>query len=75
MSIMRRPAGKINERTRLRLKVLDWSFFARKITAEFIEDLRYKLRCFVVPVDGPAKVFCDKKSVVNNLSIPTLVLK
>ena len=39
-----------------------------------IEDMRYKLRCFVVPAEGPAEVFFDKKSVVNNLSIPTSVL-
>ena len=39
-----------------------------------IEALRYKLRCFGVPEDGPAEVFCDKNSVVNNLSIPLSVL-
>ena len=36
--------------------------------------IRYKLRCFGVPVDGPTEVFCDNKSVVNNPSIPTSVL-
>ena len=40
-----------------------------------IEDLRYRLRFFVVPVEGPTEVFCDKKSVVTFFSIPTSVLK
>ena len=26
---------------------------------------------FWIPVEGPAEVFCDNMSVVNNLSIPT----
>ena len=39
---------------------------------EDLDDLN--LRCFGVPVEGPEEVFCDNKSVVNNLSIPTSVL-
>ena len=39
-----------------------------------IESLRYKLRCFGIPVEGCAVVFCDNMSVVNNLNIPTSVL-
>ena len=39
-----------------------------------IEYLRYKLRCFGIPVEGPAEVFCDNMSVVKNSSIPTSVL-
>ena len=39
-----------------------------------IESLRYKLRCFVIPVEGPAEVFCDNMSVVKNSSIPTSAL-
>ena len=31
---------------------------ALRIDTEMIEDLRYKLRCFVMPVEGPAEVFC-----------------
>ena len=40
-----------------------------------IEALRYKLRCFGIPVEDPAKVFCDNMSVVKNLNIPTSALK
>ena len=29
---------------------------------------------FVVPIDGPADVFCDNQSVVTNVSIPSSVL-
>ena len=44
------------------------------IASDMIEALRYKLRCFEIPVEGPAEVFCDNMSVVNNSSIPTSAL-
>ena len=31
------------------------------------------MRCFGVPLYGPAEEFCDNKSVVNSSIIPTLV--
>ena len=49
-------------------------FIALRIATDMIEALRYKLRMFGVPVDGPADVFCDNKSVATNASIPTSVL-
>jgi len=36
-----------------------------------VEALRYKLRCFGVPLEGPAEVMYDSRSVV---SVPTSVL-
>ena len=51
------------------------NFVALKISTEIIEALRYKLRCFGIPVEGPAEVFCDNMPVVNNSSIPTSLLK
>ncbi len=45
-----------------------------RISTEMIEALRYKLRCFGIPIDGPAEVFCDNKSVVTNSSVPASVL-
>ena len=39
---------------------------ALKIGIEMIEGLRYKLRMFGVPLEGPANVFCDNNSVVTN---------
>ena len=36
--------------------------------------LRYKLRMFGVPIDGPANLFCDKNGVVKNTTIPESVL-
>jgi len=39
-----------------------------------VEGLRYKLRCFGVPVEGTTDVLCDNRSVVTILSIPTSVL-
>ena len=39
-----------------------------------IEGLRYKLRMFGVTINGPADEFCDNKSLVTNVSIPSSVL-
>ena len=33
---------------------------ALRIAIEMIQGLRYKLRMFGVPIDGPANIFCDK---------------
>ncbi len=49
-------------------------FVALRIATEMIEALRYKLRSFGIPIDGPAEVFCDNKSVVTNSSVPASVL-
>ena len=38
-----------------------WKFFADRIATDSIKALRKKLRCFGVPLEGPAEVFCDKK--------------
>ena len=49
-------------------------FVALWFATEMIEALRYELRCFGIPVEGPAEVFCDNMSVVKNSSIPTSAL-
>ena len=36
--------------------------------SEEIRGLRYKLRMFGIPIDGPTHIFCDNQSVVNNCS-------
>jgi len=50
-------------------------FIAAKIAVELIEALRYKLRMFGIPIDGPANVYCDNNSVVINSSRPESTLK
>jgi hypothetical protein len=50
-------------------------FIALRICVEMIEALRYKLRMFGIPIEGPANVFCDNKSVVTNSTVPTSTLK
>ena len=40
-----------------------------------IDALRYKLRMFGVPLQGPTNVFCDNESVVKNTTVPESVLK
>ncbi len=47
---------------------------ALRIAKEKIVELRYKLRMFGIPLDGPANVFCDNKGVVMNTSIPESTL-
>ena len=49
-------------------------YIALRICTEMVEALRYKLRCFGIPIDGPAEVFCDNQSVVTNSSVPSSVL-
>ena len=39
-----------------------------KACLEGITVLRYKLKMFGVPIDGPADVLCDNQSVVSNTS-------
>lgn len=50
-------------------------FIAAKISVELIEALRYKLRMFGIPIDGPANLYCDNNSVVINSSYPESTLK
>jgi hypothetical protein len=49
-------------------------FIAMRIAKEMIVSLRYKLRMFGIPLDGPANVYCDNEGVVKNTSIPQSVL-
>jgi len=50
-------------------------FCAMKTAIEMIEALRYKLRMFGVPSDGPANIFCDNEAVYKNAVIPESTLK
>jgi hypothetical protein len=50
-------------------------FVAMRIAVELIEALRYKLRMFGIPLEGPTNVLCDNQSVVTSASTPESVLK
>jgi hypothetical protein len=50
-------------------------FTAQKIGLELVEALRYKLRMFGVPIEGPTNVFCDNEAVVKQTSTPASVLR
>ena len=50
-------------------------FMALKTAVELIEALRYKLRMFGVPIDGPTSVYCDNAAVHTNVSDPVSQLK
>jgi hypothetical protein len=47
---------------------------ALRICKEFIVAMRYKLRMFGIPIEGPANVFCDNHGVVKNTSTPESML-
>ena len=50
-------------------------FQAMKNAVELIEALRYKLRMFGVPIEGPTNIFCDNEAVYKNTSLPESTLK
>ena len=50
-------------------------FQAMKNAVELIESLRYKLRMFGVPIEGPTNIFCDNEAVYKNTSLPESTLK
>ena len=50
-------------------------FMAMKQATEYGRGLRYKLRMFGIPVDGPAFIFGDNQSVLCNTSMPESTLK
>ena len=41
-------------------------FIAARIACDKIEALRYKLRMFGIPINGPTDLYCDNGSVVNS---------
>ena len=63
-----------------RQNTVDTSTFGSEITAmknavELIEALRYKLRMFGVPIEGPTNIYCDNEAVCRNCPTPESTLK
>lgn len=63
-----------------RQNTVEASTFGSEITAmknaiELIEGIRYKLRMFGVPIEGPTNIFCDNEAVYKNCSVPESTLK
>ena len=50
-------------------------FVTLRICKELIFALRYKLRMFGVPLDGPSDIFCDNHGVLMNVSKPESTLQ
>ena len=50
-------------------------FLAMRQAVELIQALRFKLRMFGVPLEGPASVYCDNEAVYKNVAHPDSVLK
>ena len=49
-------------------------FVAMRIVRDLIVVLRYKLRMFGVPFDGPTYTMCDNQEVVNKMNLPQSTL-
>ena len=47
-----------------------YEFCVMIIATDLFEGLRYKLRMFGVPIDGPTNVYCDNEAVYNNTVLP-----
>lgn len=47
---------------------------ALKIATELIQGLRYKLRTFGIPIDGPSDVYCDNEAVTKACINPDVTL-
>ena len=50
-------------------------FVVTRIAVNLVESLRYKLRMFGVPIEGPTNMFVDNSSVVLNATVPSSTLK
>ena len=50
-------------------------FCALKVSVELLEAMRYKLRMFGIPIDGPANVYCDNEAVYKSTVVPESTLK
>lgn len=50
-------------------------FQAMKNAIELTESLRYKLRMFGVPLEGPTNIYCDNEAVYKNTTLPESTLK
>lgn len=46
-----------------------------KNAIELIESLRYKLRMFGVPIEGPTNIFCDYEAMYKNTTLRVLKKK
>jgi hypothetical protein len=49
-------------------------FVALRAVKDMVVAIRYKLRMFGVPIDGPVNMFCDNNGVVKNTTIPESML-
>ena len=47
---------------------------AMRQAVDLVKSLRYKLRMFGIPIEGPADIFCDNESVFKNVSRPESTL-
>ena len=48
---------------------------ALRLAAKLVVSLRYKLRMFGIPVDGPSNIICDNESVYQKKSFSYSILK
>ena len=49
-------------------------FTAMRQAIDMVKSLRYKLRMFGVPIEGPSNLYCDNEAVYKNVSNPDSTL-
>jgi hypothetical protein len=74
--VNRAPITWLSKRT----NTVESSTFGSEIVAmraavDLIESLRYKLRMFGIPIEGPTDIYCDNEAVTLNCSTPESTLK
>ena len=67
--------GIQNDRTRLNPHFFGSEFVALKIATEMKDAMRCKLRMLGIPILEPTNTFCDKNSVVINVTKPESTLQ
>lgn len=50
-------------------------FVAMRLSFEMIKSMKYKMRMFGIPIEGPARVYGDNNAVILNSSSPESTLK
>ena len=64
-----------NRKNTVETSMFSSEFIALNTATELVEALRYKLRMFGIPIEGPTNMFCNNEAVYKNASTLELTLK
>jgi hypothetical protein len=63
------------QQTSVEASIFGAEFCALKVSVEILDAMRYKLRMFSIPIDGPANVYCDNEAVYKSTVVSESTLK